>query len=371
MQLPYTFGRYTLLKKLANGGMAEIFLARLSGVEDFSKLVAIKKILPEILKDKQFTNMLRDEAKALVRLQHKNVVRIHELDEEGGQLFISMEYVQGVDLSRLLKDIICGRAKLPLKLTIYIVSQILEGLDFVHRLRCPRGKPLSIVHRDISPPNILCSWNGEIKIADFGIAKGNHRNHATAANQLKGKYSYMSPEQALGRRIDHRTDVFAAGIILFELISKERLFEGSSDFKVIEKVRRARIPFTKISEAPPELKEVCCTALSRDPDDRYQSAGEFLSALNGCSISHGSFMSGLDFGNYLRGLYPDDVSDPGEELPPEVHSKETGRTCVMTSVQSTGQVLKRMFIASLIILLCFILPASASKQPEPLDHGDW
>lgn len=308
MELPYRMGRYTLLKKLANGGMAEIYLARYKGEENFSKLVAIKRILPDKSQGPQFIEMLKDEARALVRIQHQNIVQVYELGRDYEHLFISMEYVNGIDLGRLLRHVLSKGVEIPLKFVIHVVSQILQGLDCAHGVFGSDGRPLCLVHRDVSPPNILCSWNGEVKVADFGIAKGNHRTIVTVAHQLKGKYSYMSPEQASGKAVDHRTDLYAVGIILFELISGTRLYDDRSDLKVLEKVRRSRIPLSKIRRAPEDLAQICRIALSRDPRRRYRTAMEFMEKLNRCARTHDLVAYGFEFGRFLRQTFPGEAN---------------------------------------------------------------
>jgi len=354
MELPYSFGRYTLIKKIANGGMAEVYVARYRGEEDFSKTVAIKRILPESTGDHRFTSMLIDEAKALVHLQHQNIVQVYELGREGDHLFISMEYVRGIDLKRLLLGVMRKEIKLPLKYILFIILQILQGLDFAHRVKGENGEPLNIVHRDVSPSNILCSWSGEVKVADFGIAKGNHRTHSTIAHQLKGKYSYMSPEQAAGQLVDKRTDIYAAGIVMFELLSGTRLYEDKDDLKVIQKVRRSRIPISKLGGISHELKEICCTALARDSEVRFQNAADFLTSLNGYAIEKGEITSGIEFGEYLKGIYPSEVKEYYDERP--------RKTRMMTVGSQITKSVPRQLLSLLIILFCVSFPASAAKK---------
>lgn len=346
MRLPCSFGRYNLLRKLANGGMAEIYLARYTGEEGFSKVVAVKRILPEKC-DTQFTAMLVDEARALTHIQHQNVVQVYELGKEGTHPFIAMEYVRGVDLKRLLIGIVRREVILPRRHALFVILQVLQGLACVHRE--------GIVHRDISPANILCSWQGEVKVADFGIAKGIHRTHGTAANQLKGKYSYMSPEQASGKTVDHRTDIYASGIVLFELLSGSRLYDDVDDLKVLQKVRRSHVPISRIRDVPSELKEICCTALSRNPEQRYQTVADFLAALNRYAVERGEVACGFEFGDYLRGLYPDEVEDHSEPI------------CRHTRVMTVGKRrrvfrLKQGLISLLLMSMSITLPAGAAKK---------
>ncbi|MBI4126782.1 MAG: serine/threonine protein kinase, partial [Deltaproteobacteria bacterium] len=187
MQLPYRFGRYTLLQRLAAGGMGEIYRARYEGEGGFSKTVAIKRVLPSHAADTHLTSMFLDEARVLTYLQHQNIVQVFELGKCEEQFFISMEYVDGIDLRRLFLHLMRGELELPRRFLLHIIAQLLQGLDFVHRSSGPDGRPLHLIHRDLSPANILISWNGEVKITDFGIAKGFHRSEETTTVQLKGK----------------------------------------------------------------------------------------------------------------------------------------------------------------------------------------
>lgn len=375
MQLPYRIGRYTLLSKIANGGMAEIYLGRYDGAQGFSKPVAIKRILPSSTKDMQFTEALIDEAKALVQLPHQNIVQVYELGEDGAHLFISMEYVNGVDVGRVLKKLMQRGEIMPVKFVLYVIAQILQGLDFVHRVTGNDRKPLDLIHRDISPQNILCSWNGAVKLADFGIAKGSHRTAHTVVNQVKGKYAYMSPEQAMGAAIDQRTDLYAAGIVMFELLAGRRLYDGDSDLEVIEKVKMSRIPLEFIAHAPPELRHICAIALGRDRDDRYQTAAEFLHAVNQCAITLRRIAYGSDYGDYLRGLFPDDVQGAEERFAQLSKNLDQNVTRIMTPSSQGEDVrthwlhlpsFKRGLMVSSLILMSVLLPAGTTQKPPPV-----
>lgn len=377
MQLPHRIGRYTLLQKIANGGMAEIYLGRYNGAQGFSKPVAIKRILPSSTKDAQFTTALVDEAMALVQLPHQNIVQVYELGEDGDHLFISMEYVNGVDVGRMLSVLMKKGEALPPKLALYVMAQVLQGLTFVHGVTGSDGQPLGLIHRDISPQNILCSWNGGVKIADFGIAKGTHRTAHTVVNQIKGKYAYMSPEQAAGKRVDQRVDLYATGIILFELLSGKRLYEGTSDLEVIEMVKSSSIPLERISHVPPELRQICAVALSRGRDDRYQSASEFLSAVNQCAVTTGQIAYGSEFGDYLKDLFPSDVHSVDERLALAAGDCGFGVTRVMTCSSKKGESkeswlhlpsFKRGLVISSLIIMGMVLPAGASKDAAVIEQ---
>ncbi|MBI2083093.1 MAG: serine/threonine protein kinase [Deltaproteobacteria bacterium] len=273
---PKPFGRYVLLDKLAVGGMAEIYKAKTYGVDGFEKLLAIKRILPHCAADKEFISMLIDEAKLTVLLSHANIVQVFDLGKVGDDYFISMEFINGTNLREVMTRLAQKGEKLPEEIAVYIMSECCKGLDYAHRKTDYQGIPLNIVHRDISPQNILVSFEGEIKIVDFGIAKAAMNVSHTMAGILKGKIAYMSPEQALGKPIDHRTDIFSAGVVLYEMLTGEKLFTGETQFEVLNKIRTTRLNTTMLPEQlPASVKAILCKALAYNPKDRYQSVGDF------------------------------------------------------------------------------------------------
>ena len=281
---PIPFGRYLLLEKLATGGMAEIFKAKLVGVEGFEKTLVIKRILPFWSERQDFITMLVDEAKVLVHLNHPNIVQVYELGRVGPTYFIAMEYVEGVDLRKLLKRAQEQDRPLSQEVILTIVVEALAGLYYAHERRLPGQGPLGIVHRDISPQNILVGLGGEVKVTDFGIAKAVIQSHETQTGVLKGKYAYMSPEQAQGKHLDHRSDLFSMGIVLWELLFQRRLFACKNEIETLEKVRQAQIPWPEpeTSRLYPGVREVVRQALAPRPQDRFQTAEEFLEALEDC-----------------------------------------------------------------------------------------
>lgn len=272
---PKQFGKYYLLEKLAIGGMAEIYKAKTFGVDGFEKLLALKRILPHCSADKDFITMLIDEAKLSVLLSHANIVQVYDLGKVGEDYFISMEFINGPNLRDIVYRCREKNIKFPPELSVYIISEVCKGLDYAHRKTDQNSKPLNLVHRDVSPQNILISYEGEVKIVDFGIAKAAMNISHTMAGILKGKIAYMSPEQALGKPIDFRTDIFSTGIVLHEALTQEKLFTGESQFEVLKKIRSTRLDESKIPESIPQpLKAVLAKALSYYPKDRYQSAGD-------------------------------------------------------------------------------------------------
>ncbi len=303
--LPHTHGRYRLIERIAQGGMAEIYRAEYHGGGDFVRTVAVKRILPQWSQDSQFNKMLQDEAKLLVKLQHQNIVQVFELGEDEGVFYISMYYVDGVDL-RALHQLLHQRGeKLPPKFVYWIVSDVLRALAFAHGRVSSDGSPLMVVHRDVSPQNILLARHGEVKVADFGIAKGRHRDDETALGQLKGKLAYMSPEQARGETIDSRSDLFSLGIVLYEMLTGARLFDGDSDLVVLQKVQEAVIPTGWEQGVAPSIRAILRRCLKKNPDDRFQTAEEVLSAISSYIIKHRCQIFGFEFSPYLEQLLPE------------------------------------------------------------------
>ncbi len=280
MPPPTRFGRYLLTQRLATGGMAEIYLAKFLGVAGFERDLVIKKVLPHWSLDRDFTAMLIDEAKINVQLNHPNIVQIYELGRERDVYYIAMEYVEGMDLRKLLQSL-PSHERIPLDITLFLITEILSGLGYAHQKCGPRGESLQIVHRDISPQNILLSFDGAVKITDFGIAKATLQSHETMTGVLKGKCAYMSPEQADQRRLDHRSDLFAVGIVLYELVTGERLFGGRGDLDTLDRVRRAQVSFSKPLEniVPIELRQIILKSLAKKPEERFPDATAYYRAL--------------------------------------------------------------------------------------------
>ena len=272
---PKQFGKYVLLKKIAVGGMAEIYRAKTYGVDGFEKELVIKRILPHCSADKDFVDMLIAEAKLSVLLSHANIVQVYDLGRVGDDYYISMEFINGVNLRDITYRCRENKTPLPTEIAVYIGSEICKGLDYAHRKANQQNKPLGIVHRDISPQNILISYEGEVKVGDFGIAKAAMNISHTMAGILKGKIAYMSPEQAMGKAVDSRTDIFSAGILLYEMFTGKKLFTGESQFEVLKKIRTTHITAEDLPDSVPEaLKPVLAKTLAYDADDRVQHAGD-------------------------------------------------------------------------------------------------
>lgn len=309
MQLPHRHGAYVLLEELGRGGMAAVYRAKYLGTEGFVRNVAIKRILPAWSRNPEFAAMLIDEARILTQLQHQNIVPVYELGVDQGVYFIAMEYVAGWDLRSLL--LACQQTpaqQLPAALAYYIVTEILQGLVFAHTQVNEQGVPLRLVHRDISPQNILISYQGEVKITDFGIAKGGHRQHETLGAQVKGKYAYMAPEQARGEAVDHRVDVFAVGVLLYELLAGHPLFDAPNDLKVLERVREARLPPRWAHRVHPAMRAVLQRALAASKQERYPTAGHFLADVSTFVTNHRFGTHRVAFAEFLQAQVPDLVS---------------------------------------------------------------
>lgn len=312
MRLPYRFGRYTLVEKIACGGTAEVFRATVHADKGCSKTVAIKRLLPCYCTSEEMEGMLVDEGRVLALLQHSAIVQVMELGCIERTPFLAMEFVDGIDCERLLIHLIRTRAPMPPAHACYLIGQVLEALAFAHDVAGVDGVPLQVVHRDISPSNILLSWSGEVKVTDFGIAKGGHRSQQTQAGQLKGKFAYMAPEQARGEEVDARADLFACGIVLFELVTAQRLFDAPADAKVLELVRRAELPQTLLASLPPAIRATLLLSLSALAAHRYQHAREMQADVVRCARGAGDPISSADFAGYLQSVFPNrEVSADG------------------------------------------------------------
>jgi eukaryotic-like serine/threonine-protein kinase len=291
---PIPFGKYLLLDRVNIGGMAEVWRAKTFGAGGFERLVAIKRILPNIAEDEDFITMFIDEAKITVQLNHSNIAKIEELAHLMNSYFIAMEYVSGKDVRAIFDRCRKNGEPAPIAMACFILAQSAEGLDYAHRAKDNQGRDMGIVHRDVSPQNLLVSYDGEVKVIDFGIAKAANKATRTQAGILKGKFGYMSPEQIRGLPLDGRSDIFALGVCLFEVLTGERLFVGDSDFSVLEKVRKVEMlpPSYFNKKIPDALEKIVLKALAKDVTDRYQYASQLAEDLR-------AFMYGNGFG-YTR-----------------------------------------------------------------------
>jgi len=278
-------GRYHLLALLATGGMAEIYLARQEGIKGFERMVVIKKILPHLARRKRFVEMFFDEARIASMLSHPNIVQIYDLGQDESEpeesYYIAMEYLEGESLGYLVRQARKADRLLPSQLAAGIVSQVCDGLDYAHKLHDTKGKPLHIVHRDVSPHNVIVLFSGGVKLVDFGIAKAASQVHQTREGSLKGKLTYIAPEQCESKPVDARSDVFSMGVVLWELLTRRRLFKRDSDAAKIQAIMSDPIPQVRDIQASvaPELENIAQKALQRDAAKRFQSAGEMGAAI--------------------------------------------------------------------------------------------
>ena len=296
--------RYTITERLDHGGMAEVFRGVAESMEGFKKSVAIKRILPNLTKNQKFVSMFLDEARLSLFLQHANIVQVFDISKTpDNAYFLVMEYVDGCNLKGLIERQRQKGKKIEIAHTIYMMIECCKALQYAHQLEHPEtNEPLGIVHRDISPPNILLSKNGEVKLVDFGLAKANSQIESTDPGVVKGKFSYLSPEAASGLEVDARADVFAVGIILWELFTGKRLFYGDTDYATVEQVRQARVPSLQAlnPDIEPELEGVVRKALARDPEDRYHHAADLGDALAQYLFSRRMKVTARDIAQLVR-----------------------------------------------------------------------
>ncbi|MDQ3030858.1 MAG: protein kinase, partial [Myxococcota bacterium] len=278
---PQAFGKYTLIGKLGHGGMAEVLLAVMGGKGGFRKLTVIKRLHPHLEAENGFVDMFLDEARLAAQLDHPNCVQTLEVGEASGQHFLSMEYLDGQGLERLLRSSAQSGFLLPVTVATRIVADALEGLGYAHELQGFDGTPLGVVHRDVSPQNLFVTYNGVVKLLDFGIAKAETNVVETRTGVVKGKYAYIAPEQALAHPVDHRADLWSMGVVLWECLTSRRLFKSVNELATLQETLTASIkrPSEHNPAVPPELDEIAMKALTREVEHRYQSAAEFRTAL--------------------------------------------------------------------------------------------
>ncbi len=303
---PYvSLKKFEILEMIAKGGMAEVYRAKTTGFQGFEKEVCVKKILPHLTEDESFVTMFINEAKLAATLNYANIVGVHDLCvSASGEYFIVMEYVNGKDLSDVIRAAQLAGREIPPDIAVYICREVAKGLYYAHNQTDSAGANLNIIHRDISPHNVLVSFMGEVKITDFGIAKASSIANKTAVGILKGKYGYMSPEQARGQPLDHRSDIFNTGIVLYELLVGERCFAGSSDFSTLNLMRNAEVtPPTKIVTAiPAEVEAMVLKSLSKDRNDRFADALEFEAALGAWAKNNGA-ATATELSSFVRELF--------------------------------------------------------------------
>ncbi|MEL6340594.1 MAG: serine/threonine-protein kinase [Myxococcota bacterium] len=338
IQCPAKLGRYILLRHMQSGGMADLYAAKASGVENFERLVAIKIVRPpgsgDEVATREFIHMFIDEARLAGQLTHANIAQIYELGRVHDRLYIAMELVEGHNLVELRQRLGADRYQLPVPFAAYVISQTALGLDYAHRREDLQGRPLNLVHRDVSPHNILVSYEGEVKIVDFGVAKAEMRRTETFDGTLKGKIGYMPPEQVRSENVDRRADIFALGSVLFELLAGRKLYQAGDTFELLEMVRNADQPELRLTlpNVPEELLDILRRALAADPAARFQSAADVAKALEPFLIHDRSIYGAAEASAVMREAYPDtpnrrrdyvnptdsEIRDLGREFAPSV-----------------------------------------------------
>lgn len=318
--LPSPFGRYELVRRLAAGGMAEVYLAKASGEAGFEKLVAIKRVHRSCAPSDRPVASLIDEAKLSVELSHPNIVQTFDLARSEGVDFIVMEHVEGYDAQHVLDALRQRQEHFPGDLAAHVIAEVCRGLHFAHGHRDDNGDLAGIVHRDVSPQNILLSFAGEVKIADFGIAKTKARKSDPEGGVIKGKYFYMSPEQAWAEPLDHRSDVFSAGVVLWELLTGQRLHRAPDVRSLLEAVRRADVPppSSVRSDVPPVLDAIVARATAIDRGDRFADAERMAAALDAHLTVRPPIHAARELGSLLQKLPPPSVASvppPPMEVP--------------------------------------------------------
>jgi serine/threonine protein kinase len=339
---PIQFGKYTLFERIGRGGMADVYKGRVSGPQGFERTFVVKRILPHLSDDPTFIKMFVEEAKLSARLAHPNIVQIFELGAVEGEYFISMEYIRGRDLSETMRAIWKTMGPPRPELVAYIGREACRALSYAHSLADERGRPLGMIHRDVSPSNIMMSYEGAVKLLDFGIAKAlGEAPETTKSGTMKGKYAYMAPEQTEGDDVDHRIDIFSCGIVLHEVLTGRRLFKGQNDVLTIERVRRCEVPPPSAQNpmVPPELDAIILKALARDRDKRWATAADMADALD--DVVHAARFQPGHLAQLLHDLFPVEGGAPSPRLSINASSHITSssiraRSATIPPVTRTG-----------------------------------
>ncbi len=316
LKKPVRFGKYTLIDRIAVGGMAEIFLARQAGLEGFEKTIVIKRIRPHLSKQPNFVKMFLNEAKLAAQLNHPNIVQIYDLGKISESYFIAMEYVFGRDMRRIIPKADTLGIPFPMVYALKIASSVCEGLYYAHQKVDMYGNALNIVHRDVTPENIFVSFDGTVKVLDFGIAKAANQIEQTRAGEIKGKLSYMSPEQCMGKPLDSRSDLFSLGTVLYEWLTGFKLFTGDSEVAILKSITEGKIyaPSYFKADIPEAVEAILMRALDKDRDKRYQSAWEMQYDLDQFLSQYEFTPSNIHLSNFLKQLFNDELEEEKSHL---------------------------------------------------------
>ena len=298
-------GRYQILKHLARGSVADVLLARATGLEGFARHVVIKRIRPDLAREERFVQSFLEEARIAATLHHQNIVQVYDIGEQDGTYYFAMEYVHGEDVRKLMLRVREREQLVPLQHVVAIIMATAAGLQHAHDQKSPSGEPLGLVHRDVAPSNILIGYDGSVKLVDFELAKAVLRAQQTAAGSLKGKASYMAPEQCMGRDADRRTDVFALGIVLYELCTAQRLFKSNNEFMTMAAIVEGEIPppSTLRADIPPALDAIILRSLQRSPEARFQTTDDLREALEQFAVEHMLRTSNKALSDYMTSLF--------------------------------------------------------------------
>jgi serine/threonine-protein kinase len=336
---PVWFGKYKLLERIAVGGMAEVFLAVRPGLEGFEKTLAIKRIRPHLSNEEAFVKMFLNEAKLAAQLQHPNIVQIFDLGKINQSYYIAMEYISGRDMSRVIPKAEKMGIPFPIEYALSIAASVLDGLAYAHTKTDDFGVPLHIVHRDITPENIMVGWNGNVKILDFGIAKATIQTDQTKAGEIKGKLAYMSPEQGMGKVLDARSDIFALGVVLYEWITGYKMFTGENEMAILKSIVDGRIypPSYFREDIPEAIEDILMKALAKDREQRYQTARDMQFDILGWLQGDAEFSpSSAHVANFMKQIFLDEIEKEREALAEA--AKERKRRTPPPPPTSTGSV---------------------------------
>ena len=308
--LPARFGRYELIELLATGGMAHIFRARLSSAEGAAKELVIKRVLPHLVQNRDFIEMFIDEARISMPLNHGNIIQVYEFGQEGQDYFLAMEYLRGRNLETVLSRVEEKGQRVPVEVALFVASEVAKGLDYAHRFRDPHDRPTGIIHRDVSPQNILVGFHGEVKLTDFGIAKAKSRIRQTGQGIIRGKACYLSPEQAECTELDGRSDLFSLAAVAYEMLTGVRVFEGDTEVATLQKVRQSEVrpPSQLRSDLPKPVDAAVLKALSRNRNDRFETARAFQVVLSRALHDLNPEFTSAAVADWMRKLFSDDIT---------------------------------------------------------------
>ena len=367
-----SFAGYQILGRIALGGMAEIFLARKRSAAGTSRTVVIKRVLPHVADDERFVQMFLDEARLAMNLSHPNICHLYEFGQHGGNYFIAMEWIDGVPLGKLIKQARKQYGAVPPGISSRIIATTAEALDYAHRALDDNGNRLNVIHRDVSPQNIMVSYDGNVKLLDFGIAKAESHLTKTSDGQVKGKFAYMSPEQCRGEVIDGRSDVFGLGICLYEALTARNLYKRSTEYETFQAIIELPVPSARAKnpDVPEALDRIVQTALAKNPDDRFPTAGSLQRALEGWLAETRQVVNASTTSQLMGLLFADDIkTGPSVEAVPFGGGSLEDDEVMTAAPPPDRSVFPIAFLGALVVLLSLALAAGGVwvfTQPEPI-----